>query len=94
MVKDFDVKPSVEEKIMIERLELLCKKLSDPDKIMAVKWAIKSYWNYKKNMTEMICQQTIETAQYKKERVLMSIKNQQLVAEKKEFSISDKNHKV
>ena len=82
------IKPSMEDKIMIERLELVIKKLTDQTNKQAVRWAISQYWNYKKKMVEQVCQQTIELANARRDKLLTSLKNEMLVAEKKEVPIN------
>jgi len=82
------IKPSMEDKIMIERLELVIKKLTDQSNKQAVRWAINQYWNYKKKMVEQVCQQTIELANARRDKLLTSLKNEMLVAEKKEVPIN------
>jgi len=82
------IKPTLEDKIMIERLELVIKKLTDQTNKQAVRWAISQYWNYKKKMVEQVCQQTIELANARRDKLLTSLKNEMLVAEKKEVPIN------
>jgi hypothetical protein len=82
------IKPTMEDRIMIERLELVIKKLTDKNNIDAVKWAIRQYWEYKKKMVEQVCQQTIELANAKRDKLLTSLKNEMLVSEKKEVPIN------
>lgn len=82
------IKPTMEDRIMIERLELVIKKLTDKNNKDAVRWSINQYWNYKKKMVEQVCQQTIELANARRDKLLSSLKNEMLVAEKKEVSIN------
>ena len=80
------IKPTLEDKIMIERLELVIKKLTDQTNKQAVRWAISQYWNYKKKMVEQVCQQTIELANARRDKLLTSLKNEMLINEKKEIT--------
>jgi len=80
------IKPSLEDKIMLERLELVIKKLTDPVNKQAVKWAISQYWEYKKKMVEQVCNQTIELANAKRDKLLTSLKNEMLLNERKEMT--------
>jgi len=82
------IKPTMEDRIMIERLELVIKKLTDKNNIDAVKWAINQYWMSKRRMVEQVCQQTIELANAKRDKLLTSLKNEMLVSEKKEVPIN------
>ena len=80
------IKPTMEDRLMIERLELVIKKLTDESNKQAVRWAINQYWNYKKKMVEQMCQQTIELANAKRDKLLTSLKNEMLINEKKEIT--------
>jgi len=80
------LKPTMEERIMIERLELVIKKLTDEQNKQAVRWAINQFWNYKKKMIEQLCQQTIDLATARRDKLLTSLKNEMLTAEKKEIT--------
>lgn len=82
------IKPTMEDRIMIERLELVIKKLTDKNNKDAVRWAINQYWNYKKKMVEQVCNQTIELANARRDKLLSSLKNEMLMNEKKEVSIN------
>ena len=86
MEKNISLKPTMEERIMIERLELVIKKLTDEQNKQAVRWAINQYWNYKKKMIEQLCQQTIDLATSRRDKLLTSLKNEMLTAEKKEIT--------
>lgn len=86
MEKNVSLKPTMEERIMIERLELVIKKLTDEQNKQAVRWAITQYWNYKKKMIEQLCQQTIDLATSRRDKLLTSLKNEMLTAEKKEIT--------
>jgi len=80
------IKPTLEDKIMIERLEMVIKKLTDKNNIDAVKWAINQYWLGKRRMVESVCQQTIELANARRDKLLTSLKNEMLINEKKEIT--------
>ena len=82
------IKPTMEDRIMIERLEMVIKKLTDKNNIDAVKWAINQYWMSKRRMVEQVCSQTIELANARREKLLTSLKNEMMVLEKKEVSIN------
>lgn len=82
------IKPTMEDRIMIERLEMVIKKLTDKNNIDAVKWAINQYWLGKRRMVESVCSQTIELANARREKLLTSLKNEMMVLEKKEVSIN------
>ena len=82
------IKPTMEDRIMIERLELVIKKLTDKNNIDAVKWAINQYWLGKRRMVESVCQQTIELANARRDKLLTSLKNEMIMNEKKEVSIN------
>lgn len=82
------IKPTMEDRIMIERLELVIKKLTDKNNIDAVRWAINQYWMSKRRMVESVCQQTIELANAKRDKLLTSLKNEMIMNEKKEVSIN------
>ena len=86
MEKNVSLKPTMEERIMIERLELVIKKLTDEQNKQAVRWAINQFWNYKKKMIEQLCQQTIDLATSRRDKLLTSLKNEMLTAEKKEIT--------
>jgi hypothetical protein len=82
------IKPTMEDRIMIERLELVIKKLTDKNNIDAVRWAINQYWLSKRRMVESVCQQTIELANARRDKLLTSLKNEMIMNEKKEVSIN------
>ena len=80
------IKPTMEDRIMIERLEMVIKKLTDKNNIDAVKWAINQYWLGKRRMVESVCSQTIELANARREKLLTSLKNEMLLNERKEIT--------
>jgi len=82
------IKPTMEDRIMIERLEIVIKKLTDKNNIDAVRWAINQYWMSKRRMVEQVCQQTIELANARRDKLLTSLKNEMIMNEKKEVSIN------
>ena len=84
--QQLSVKATLEDKIMLERLELVIKKLTDPINKQAVKWAIRQYWEYKKRMVESVCSQTIELANARRDKLLTSLKNEMLLNERKEIT--------
>jgi|TARA_R110000822_G_scaffold26481_2_gene79718 hypothetical protein len=84
--QQLSIKPTLEDKIMIERLELVIKKLTDKNNKDAVRWAIRQYWEYKKKMVEQVCQQTIELANAKRDKLITSLKNEMLLNERKEMT--------
>jgi hypothetical protein len=82
------IKPTLEDRIQIERLEIVIKKLTDKNNIDAVRWAINQYWLSKRRMVESVCQQTIELANARRDKLLTSLKNEMIMNEKKEVSIN------
>jgi len=82
------IKPTLEDRIQIERLEIVIKKLTDKNNIDAVRWAINQYWMSKRRMVEQVCQQTIELANARRDKLLTSLKNEMIMNEKKEVSIN------
>ena len=82
------IKPTLEDRIQIERLEIVIKKLTDKNNIDAVRWAINQYWLAKRRMVEQVCQQTIELANARRDKLLTSLKNEMIMNEKKEVSIN------
>jgi len=82
------IKPTLEDRIQIERLEIVIKKLTDKNNIDAVRWAINQYWLSKRRMVEQVCQQTIELANARRDKLLTSLKNEMIMNEKKEVSIN------